>query len=382
MNIVSLFTGIGGFDLAFEREGHRIILMCENNSAAAAVLRARFPSVSLVPDVRGLRTLPRATDLVCAGFPCQNLSSSGEKDGIRGDQSSLVDEVFRLLSSRRVPWVLIENVKFMLHLQKGRAMRHILTSLEKLGYRWAYRVMNSHGFGVPQRRARVFILASLECSPWDILFPDNSFQQSEQQPSIGMPVGFYWTEGTYATGLAANAVPPLKGGSTIGIPSPPAILFPDGKAGTPDIKDAERMQGFPASWTSPASQAAKPSERWKLVGNAVTVNVTRWLARQFKSPNYFQEQGRIPLTGRWPAAAWGAPKEGRFHAEIGPSPTNVEVVGLDKFLRFESKPLSKKATVGFIGRARAGNLNYPDGFIEALERYANHDRLCQTNVNS
>ena len=220
----------------------------------------------------------------------------------------------------------------------------------------------------------MFIVASLDGAPWDVIFPDHSLQSSELVPSIDKPIGFYWTEGTYATGLAANALPPLKGGSTIGIPSPPAILFPSGKVATPDIRDAERMQGFPTNWTSPATANGKPSDRWKLVGNAVTVNVTQWLARQLKSPKHFECDRNDPINGTWPPAAWGGGKEGRFKATVGQSLCTPKIIGLDTFLRFEPKPLSNRATVGFISRVRAGNLRFPDGFIGGLERHAQNTK--------
>jgi DNA (cytosine-5)-methyltransferase 1 len=87
---------------------------------------------------------------------------AGGKVGIRGDRSSLVGHVFRLLAERtrtRPRWVLIENVAYMLRLDQGRAMRLITSELERLGYRWAYRVIEPRGFGVPQRRNRVLLLA-------------------------------------------------------------------------------------------------------------------------------------------------------------------------------------------------------------------------------
>ncbi|MFA0464384.1 DNA cytosine methyltransferase, partial [Vibrio sp. 10N.261.45.F1] len=81
--------------------------------------------------------------VITAGFPCQDLSSSGQKEGINGKQSFLVDEVFRLLNtSNEVEWVLLENVKFMLHLNKGSAMHYITSKLTSLGFNWAYRVVN------------------------------------------------------------------------------------------------------------------------------------------------------------------------------------------------------------------------------------------------
>src|SRR5690606_35704194 len=90
------------------------------------------------------------------------------------------------------------------------------------------------------------------------------------RPARGKPhrtsFGFYWTEGIRGLGAAVDAVPTLKGGSTIGIPSSPAILLPNGRVVTPDIRDAERLQGFPADWTQPAETVARKSVRWKLVG--------------------------------------------------------------------------------------------------------------------
>ena len=90
--------------------------------------------------------------------------------------------------------------------------------------------------------------------------------------------GFYWTEGSRGLGWAIDALPTLKGGSTLGIPSPPAIWDPkDGSITTPDIRDAERLQGFEADWTEPAAEVpgVRRSHRWKLVGNAVSVPVAQ-----------------------------------------------------------------------------------------------------------
>jgi DNA (cytosine-5)-methyltransferase 1 len=370
--MVSLFSGIGGFDRAFERHGYRAALLAENFEPAVAVLRKQFPHARLVCDVRQLDRLPAGTDLVTAGFPCQDLSSVGEKAGISGGRSSLVDEVFRLLETQRVEWVLIENVKFMLHLQRGAAMRRIVGRLESLGYQWAYRTLNSHAFGVPQRRERVFILASRGTNPRDILLGDTSETIPQHDLSMSKPVGFYWTEGAFATGLAANAVPPLKAGSTIGIPSPPAILMPDGRAVTPDIRDAERLQGFPANWTAAAATAARDSTRWKLVGNAVTVPVAEWIARRLTKPSRPTSilSRKLRMKDRWPAAAWGSAEEGRFAADVGQSIREPRLIGLDEYLRFEPKLLSAKATTGFVTRARRGNLAYPDGFLDCLEEHA------------
>ena len=82
-----------------------------------------------------------------------------------------------------------------------------------------------------------------------------------------------------------NAIPTLKGGSTVGVPSPPAIWLPDGRFVTPDIRDAERLQGFAVDWTRPAETVRRRSFRWKLVGNAVSVPVAKWVGDRLAKPS-------------------------------------------------------------------------------------------------
>src|SRR5687768_13136175 len=117
--VAGLFAGIGGLELGLHRAGHRTVLLCENDPAATAVLNAHFPRVNYHDDVTTLAALPRGTTLVSAGFPCQDLSQAGQTAGIHGSRSSLVSEVFRLISAQRVPWLLLENVPFMLQLNRG-----------------------------------------------------------------------------------------------------------------------------------------------------------------------------------------------------------------------------------------------------------------------
>ena len=367
---VGLFAGIGGMELGMHSGGFQPALLCEILPEAQAVLREHFPGVDIRADVKAIRSIPGDTSLLCAGFPCQDLSSSGHKRGIAGLRSSLVGEAFRLLAKRKCDWVLLENVRFMLHLGGGEAMTHITEALEDLGYRWAYRVMNSQHFGVPQRRERVYILASKTMNPAGVLFRDPvAAPPAINKPvDISAPVGFYWTEGTYSTGLADDALPPLKAGSTIGIPSAPAIMFPSGLVGTPDLRDAERMQGFAEGWTSAAEQVVKSSFRWKLVGNAVTVNVCQWIAEGLMAPSDIGPRVFHPHnTNRWPDAAFGEKgKVWRVDGAYGP----FNRASLSSFLKYPTKPLSNRAVMGFIERALKGNLKYPDGFIEALKGYS------------
>jgi DNA (cytosine-5)-methyltransferase 1 len=162
----------------------------------------------------------------------------------------------------------------MLRLDEGSAMARLVSEFEERGYRWAYRVVNSLAF-VPQRRERVFFLASLDDDPADVLLVDETAPINVQTRLNTHAHGFYWTERTRGLGWGPDCVPTLKNGSTVGIPSPPAILLTNGVIVTPDIRDAERLQGFRANWTKPAESVGRASLRWSLVGNAVTKPVLR-----------------------------------------------------------------------------------------------------------
>ena len=375
MNVVGLFAGIGGIELGLEAAGHRTTLVCEIDPAATRVLRERLPEIPVHADIRTLDQLPKDTDLVAAGFPCQDISQAGKTSGISGKNSGLVNEVFRLLEKSDVPNVLLENVSFMLALNRGHAMRHVVSELERLGYKWAYRVLDSQAFGVPQRRQRLFLFASKVCEPFEVLL-SGSAEPKEPGNWRGRACGFYWTEGVRGLGWAVDGVPTLKGGSTVGIASPPAIWMPDGRIVTPDIRDAERMQGFEAGWTEPALAVSRPGFRWKLVGNAVSVPAAKWIGSRLK-------QGPVSVdlrvrtfdpTMKWPVAAFGAPGQRALGVDISMWPVAMPRVPLTKFLKHEPKLLSYKATAGFVSRLRSGSLHFPEEFLAALDRHAEHMR--------
>lgn len=371
--MVSLFAGIGGFELGFNSIGTETVLMCEIDDVAKHVLSTNLPNIPIVDDIRKLKTLPPKTDLLCAGFPCQDLSSVGVKKGLEGSRSSLVKEVFRLLNKCKVEWVIFENVSFMLSLKGGEAIKTIVENLERLGYKWAYRLIDSISF-VPQHRKRVYIVASLHRDPRDIILSgESTVNYGEINSDEFMePLGFYWTEGRSALGLVSNAIPTLKAGSTIGIPSPPAIAFPSGKVAMPDIRDAERLQGFPHNWTMSAEEVAKPSIRWKLVGNAVTVNTITWIAQKFANPEKYDATKDKPLDEKkWPHAAWGEGGQ-RFCSCASTLPATARESGIEDFLEFPTKNLSLRASKGFYSRLLEGNLKRPEYFNNTLVDYINN----------
>ena len=368
---IGLFAGIGGVELGLSRAGYQTQLICEIDPGASEVLRRRF-GMAVEPDVRKLRALPKV-DLIAAGFPCQDLSQAGRTAGILGKQSRLIGEVFKRLRSRAngPRWLLLENVPFMLQLQRGRAMRYLVEELEALGFTWAYRVVDARAFGIPQRRKRVLLLASRSEDPRIPLFGtdagerDSSFSGSEM-------CGFYWTEGLRGLGWAIDAIPTLKGGSALGIPSPPAIWDPqDGSLTTPNIADAERLQGFAEGWTEPAAEVpgVRRTHRWKLVGNAVSVPVAKWIGGQLLAPTGDMPHGTVLPRGiGWPRAAWG--HKGRVYAvDVSTFPVRRRTPSLRDFLRFPRTPLSYRAASGFLRRADVSGLWFEEGFIEDVRRH-------------
>lgn len=363
---VALFAGAGGLEHGLSKAGFHAAVAADVDPAAQAVLRVQFPDAEIVGDVGELTSLPDV-DLVTAGFPCQDLSMAGTKTGLAGTKSSAVEHLFSLLADFRVPRVLVENVYFMLHLDRGAAMHRLVTQFEELEYRWAYRVVDSRAFGVPQRRRRVFFFAMLDGDPGDILFSDDSGPAEEASPSLDAPIGFYWTEGSSGNGLTRDAIPPLKSGSAIGIASPPAVLFPDGRVLRPTIETAELLQGLPVHWTKPAAEAGLPRMRWRLVGNAVSAPVATWLGERIKSPGSpLGSTKELNANEPWPIACfgengrrWARNVSERPLATPAPSLLNFEETGWDQ--------LSLRALSGFIKRARGSSLRYPTGFLEALE---------------
>lgn len=188
MNVGSLFSGIGGIDLGLERAGMRVVFQCEADPWRRAVLRSHWPDVPCWEDVRevaceerdgrrrqlgsaGLRAdagkgaVERDSgahvDLICGGFPCQDLSVAGRRAGLQGERSGLFFEFARIADALRPRWLLIENVPGLLSSNGGRDFAVVYATLAELGYGLAWRILDSRHFGVPQRRRRVFVVGHL-----------------------------------------------------------------------------------------------------------------------------------------------------------------------------------------------------------------------------
>ncbi|MEI6044375.1 MAG: DNA (cytosine-5-)-methyltransferase [Chloroflexota bacterium] len=163
MLVASFFSGIGGFDLGLELAGMQIVFQCEVNSFSRSVLHKHWPTIPLHGDIATLEasSIPES-DLWCAGFPCQDLSSAnqGKRKGLNGNRSGLFYEFARLVKQRQPKWVIMENVPGLLNSKEGEDFRNVLKKLDELGYGVAWRVLDAKFFGTPQRRRRVFIVAS------------------------------------------------------------------------------------------------------------------------------------------------------------------------------------------------------------------------------
>jgi DNA (cytosine-5)-methyltransferase 1 len=372
--IVGLFAGIGGLEAGLHAAGHEARLLCEVWEPAQAVLRARFPGLEIAPDVQELRSLPDDADVITAGFPCTDLSQAGRTAGINGSQSGLVAHVFRLADRHDHRWLILENVRNMLALDAGRAMHYLVSELEDRGYDWAYRLVDSRFTGVPQRRQRVLLVASRSEDPRDVLLSDDAGQPGLERYASDA-FGFYWTEGLRGLGWAQDAVPTLKGGSTIGIPSPPAVWLPDAPAGrqlvTPSVEDAEALQGFPRDWTSAAGTQRKKGARWKLAGNAVTVGVAAWLGRRLADPGSYDPAEAEPLEDgdRWPTAAWGRGHR-RWRSRVSMWPEVGQYTHLRDVLDEKTAvPLSYRAAAGFFDRTQHAKLRFDQEFILAVKQH-------------
>jgi DNA (cytosine-5)-methyltransferase 1 len=200
LQLVSLFAGVGGFDIAAERAGIDPVVACEIDPQARGVLQHRLPNTTLINDVKDV-TGERLTELgldprrtvITGGFPCQDLSVAGKQAGLEGgERSSLFFEIVRILREFNPQWFILENVPGLLSSKGGRDMGIVVGELAELGYSFSWRVLDAQNFGVPQRRRRVFIVGHFgadETRAEQVLFePEGSGRNLEAGQSQGQDV--------------------------------------------------------------------------------------------------------------------------------------------------------------------------------------------------
>jgi len=159
---ISLFSGIGGGDKGLEDAGMTCVLQVEIDPNAMLVLNHHWPNVKKERDVCNVsKKTTGYADLIIGGFPCQDLSVAGKREGLAGERSGLWFEFRRIVEDIRPEWVVVENVPGLLSSNRGRDFAIILSGLVKLGYGVAWRVLDAQYFGVAQRRRRVFVVGHL-----------------------------------------------------------------------------------------------------------------------------------------------------------------------------------------------------------------------------
>ena len=156
LRILDLFSGIGGFSLGLERAGMQTVAFCEIDKVAQQVLRKHWPNVPIFDDVKTLKGEQLGTiDVICGGFPCQDLSFAGKGAGLTGARSGLWWEFHRLIKEIKPSWVIIENVAAL----RSRGLDKVLGSLAEIGYDAEWHCIPASAVGAHHQRDRVWIIA-------------------------------------------------------------------------------------------------------------------------------------------------------------------------------------------------------------------------------
>lgn len=346
MRAFSLFSGIGGFDLALERNNIEIIGHSEIDKYADQIYSKHFNNKNY-GDITKInpKNLPQF-DLLVGGFPCQSFSIAGKRRGFRDTRGTLFFEIVRIIREKQPRILLLENVKGLLSHDKGSTFFKIISALDELGYDCQWQVLNSKNFGVPQNRERVFIVGHLRGTSRPEIFPITGKNKKDIR-NVGEDL-CYCLDANYHKGtntLSKNRrqlilIPEAtkKGyaearvGDSINLSVPNSktrrgrvgnkvaqtidtgmqqytickpVLTPDRikkrqrgrrmkENGDPSFtltsqdkhgiydgvsirrltpKECERLQGFPDHWTEGISD----TQRYKCLGNAVTVNVVDYI---------------------------------------------------------------------------------------------------------
>ena len=313
MKYLSLFSGIGGFELGIQQayeihnlgrttstsgtENGRHLPMSDDSNGngwwpnptcigfseidkyAIKTYQSHFPEHKNYGDITKIKTeeLPDF-DLLVGGFPCQSFSIAGKRRGFEDTRGTLFFEIARILRAKQPRLFLLENVKGLLSHQNGQTFATIIATLDELGYDCQWQVLNSKNHGVPQNRERVFIVGHLRGTSRPKVFPFTGSNPTNIEQIIGGSQGdrLYSPKGVSVT-LASQA----GGlGAKTGLYEVEKMKI---RRLTPT--ECERLQGFPDGWTSGISD----TQRYKCLGNAVTVNVIKDIISKLLAHNPSKE---------------------------------------------------------------------------------------------
>ena len=200
MNILDLFSGIGGFSLGLERAGMRTVAFCEIDPHARKVLNKHWPAVPVFTDVSTLSKgdLSEQIDVLAGGFPCQDISTAGLGAGLSGSRSGLWFEYHRLIKEIQPRYAIIENVSAL----RSRGLDKVLWSLAEIGYDAEWHCIPAAAIGAPHQRDRIWIVA----------YPHSAHSEGRRLSSgtyaqYANTVSAGWWETEPAVGRVANGLP-------------------------------------------------------------------------------------------------------------------------------------------------------------------------------
>jgi DNA (cytosine-5)-methyltransferase 1 len=321
MNVLSLFSGVGGMDLGLERAGHTIVAMCEIDKHARSILAHHWPDVPIHEDVTTLdgRQYAGRIDLVAGGSPCQDLSVAGQRKGLDGARSGLFWHQCRVADQAAARWVLWENVPGVLSSNNGHDFAAVLWGLtgsyprvpdggwNTCGVvvgpkRWCvWRLLDAQWFGVAQRRRRVFVVAGAgtPCRP-EILFESEGMfggvapSRTPREEVAGTLGGGSGSRGWAPDTDRMTFVPVVFGmsqhaGYTEGVTTLTATDHkrPEQNIVTDTVRrltpiECERLMGWPDNWTHTRHDGKQQadSHRYQQIGNGVVANVAQWIGNR------------------------------------------------------------------------------------------------------
>lgn len=185
MKVLDLFSGIGGFSLGLEKAGFETVRFCEIDEDCRQVLKRHSPNISISEDVRELSLPEGFADVITGGFPCQDLSAAGKREGLSGERSGLWYQMRRIISEVRPKFAIVENVPNFLSGNGGAWFGEFLGSLAEIGYDAEWRCISAAELGFPHKRERLWIVAypksfGLDVSIFEeIKLPQNTQRQKE-----------------------------------------------------------------------------------------------------------------------------------------------------------------------------------------------------------
>ena len=358
MRYISLFSGIGGLESSKVHPA----LCCEADKFCRFVLARRFKNTEIADDVTTLSA--PAADVVVGGWPCQDISVAGLQLGLEGSRSGLFYQMLRIAREAKAHTIVAENVPNLLRMRGGELFAEVLKALDESGFpHVAWRTINAREFGLPHERRRVFLIASRDGHAARALHRDFPPIQSGSAAGPETPSfcnGFYWTAGLQSICYSEGYVPTLKVGSSLSIPSPPALYFDDcvRKA---TAHECLKLQGFdPAEFAGLADK-----ELYRMAGNAVASPVGRFVIDSL----FVRESVSVVRTAYSQIGESGLYESGavwEVGLNQGPLATNLRSV-IDAA---NKAPMSSRAAAGLVTRLRRSGKPCPDALLQILEAIA------------